>query len=169
MKRIAKTLCAIAAAAVAAATGAYAAPQNWRTYTDPVHGASVLVPAHLFAPVENAPDVPGQSFLTPDGRARVAFAAWENEAGDTPGTFRDRLLREGDYPVLTYRPGGRSWFVLSGYRGDKIYYQKVIYSCGRRVVNAFAITYPTAERALYDPVVERMEDNFRAGRRCRVR
>ena len=57
--------------------------------------------------------------------------------------------------------------MLSGYRGDRIYYEKVIYSCGGRVVNAMALSYLTAERALYDPIVERIEDTFRAGRRCR--
>ena len=28
---------------------------------------------------------------------------------------------------MTYRPRGRSWFVLSGYRGDTIYYEKVMF------------------------------------------
>jgi hypothetical protein len=31
-----------------------------------------------------------------------------------------------------------------------------------------SITYPSGERDLYDPVVERMEDNFRPGKGCSV-
>jgi hypothetical protein len=72
----------------------------------------------------------------------------------------------GGYDELTYRPRGRSWFVLSGYRGDTIYYEKVMFSCRDRLVNVFAITYPTSQRKLYDSVVERMEDVFKTGTRC---
>jgi hypothetical protein len=55
---------------------------------------------------------------------------------------------------------------MSGYRGDDIYYEKVMFSCGGRVVNVFAITYPRSTRRIYDQVVERMEDNFGPGGRC---
>jgi hypothetical protein len=59
-------------------------------------------------------------------------------------------------------PRGRSWFVLSGYPGDDIYYEKVIFSCGGQVVNVMRL-YPTEQWDLYDPVVERMEDTFKPG------
>jgi hypothetical protein len=68
---------------------------------------------------------------------------------------------------MTYVPQGRSWFVISGYRGDDIYYEKVMFSCGGGVVNVFAISYPERQRHLYDPVVEQMEDSFRPSTRCR--
>jgi hypothetical protein len=38
-----------------------------------------------------------------------------------------------------------------------------MFSCGADIVNVIAITYPVAERKLYDPIVERMEDHFRPG------
>jgi len=56
--------------------------------------------------------------------------------------------------------------VLSGHRGDQIYYEKTIFSCSGRVVNIFAIAYPAAERRRFDPVVERMEDEFKGARGC---
>jgi hypothetical protein len=56
--------------------------------------------------------------------------------------------------------------VLSGYRGDDIYYEKVVFSCGEQVVNVMAVTYPSGERDVYDPVVERMEDSFKPARSC---
>ena len=57
-------------------------------------------------------------------------------------------------------------FVLSGHRGDQIYYEKAIFSCGGRVVNVLAVAYPEAERQRFDPFVERMEDSFKGGRGC---
>ena len=72
----------------------------------------------------------------------------------------------GGYEEITYQARGRSWFVLSGYRGDQIYYEKVMFSCGGRVVNILAIAYPTSERGQFDPVVERMEDTFKPSQEC---
>jgi hypothetical protein len=93
--------------------------------------------------------------------------AWSNREGRTPDQFKRWLMANaGGYDELTYRPRGRSWFVLSGYRGDDIYYEKVMFSCGGQVVNVMAITYPSGERDLYDPVVERMEDTFQPARSC---
>jgi hypothetical protein len=93
--------------------------------------------------------------------------AWNNEAGQTPDDFnRWSLANAGGYDEQTYVPRGRSWFVISGYRGTNIYYERVMFSYSGRVVNVFAITYPNESRGLYDPIVEQMEDHFRPGSRC---
>jgi hypothetical protein len=77
------------------------------------------------------------------------------------------LTHAEGYEDITYHPRGRSWFVLSGRRGDQIYYEKVIFSsCSGHVVNVLAIAYPEAQRDLFDPVVERMDDSFKSGRGC---
>ena len=58
---------------------------------------------------------------------------------------------------------GAGWSVLSGTRGETMIYEKVIFSCSGRVINSFALVYPIAERHLYDPIVEGIEDSFRPG------
>ena len=62
-----------------------------------------------------------------------------------------------------YRPRGNTWFVLSGEGDGKIFYEKVMFSCGGRLINSFALIYPAAQRQIFDPIVERVEDTFRAG------
>ena len=42
-------------------------------------------------------------------------------------------------------------------------YEKIMFSCGGSVINSFAMTYPTAERGLYDELVEAIEDTFTPG------
>lgn len=162
MQKIIIAFLAISLAFLSAAAMA----QSWGRYTDPLYGTTVLYPAQIFSPVA-AQDVPGQSFLSSDGQARLAIGVWENPSNVPPAVYRDQLLSKPNHPNITYRPRGRSWFVLSGYRGDRIYYEKVMYSCGWRLVNVFAMVYPIAQRTLYDPIVERMEDTFRPGARCR--
>jgi len=51
--------------------------------------------------------------------------------------------------------------VLSGYRGETIYYQKVLFSCGDRIINIFSITFPAADKTFCEGLIEVMEDNFR--------
>ena len=64
---------------------------------------------------------------------------------------------------IHYRPRGNTWFVLSGEGDGKIFYEKVVFSCGGRMINSFALIYPAADRQIFDPIVERVEDTFRAG------
>jgi hypothetical protein len=99
--------------------------------------------------------------------AKFMVGAWNNEKDSTPEEFKRWMLNHAEgYEDITYQPHGRSWFVLSGHRGDQIYYEKTIFSCSERVVNVFAIAYPEAERQRFDPIVERMEDDFKGGRGC---
>jgi hypothetical protein len=64
------------------------------------------------------------------------------------------------YPVETF------WFVLSEHQGDQIYYEKAIFPCDGRVATVLAILYFEARRHRFDPVVEQIEDRFKAGHLC---
>ncbi len=142
------------------------AGDQWRTYREPTFGFVYSYPEELFDQTGGDDRPSFHYYESPGSEAKFFVGAWNNE-GDTPKSLKRWLKENGeDYGEITYNPGGRSWFVLSGYRGDQIYYQKVMFSCGGRVANIFAIAYPTASRELYDPVVERMEDEFRPARRC---
>ena len=67
---------------------------------------------------------------------------------------------------IDYRPVGQNWFVLSGEGNGRIFYEKVIFSCGGRLINCFALLYSTDERVAFDRIVERMEKSFRPGQNC---
>jgi len=149
-----------------ASLAAQAAGDNWTTHTIERFGGTIDYPGQVFAPVPQDAEDGDQVFVSTDDEARLAVGSWLNEGGFSPGELKNNLLRGAREASLTYEPGGKTWFVLSGYEGDDIYYQKIMFSCGGSVVTAFGLTYPTARRARYDPVVERMEDSFRPGRRC---
>ena len=150
-------------ATLALATNAQA---DWIGYTHPDFGARLIYPDHVFEPAPPEPDSPEARFLSPDGTAQLSVATWHNVDGRRPENLKSLLLEDASYDDLTYQPGGRSWFVLSGYRGSDIYYEKVMFSCNGAVVSAFGLTYPQDQRDRYDPVVERIEDTFRPGPGC---
>jgi hypothetical protein len=139
---------------------------DWVELRDRDFGFTYQVPANTFVPAgEDKPSTYG--FKSRNGDAKLMFSAWNNKEGRSPDGFKRWLLTNAEgYDELTYRPRGRSWFVLSGYRGDSIYYEKVMFSCGGQVVNVFAISYPVKRRDRYDQIVERIEDHFRPGNGC---
>jgi hypothetical protein len=64
---------------------------------------------------------------------------------------------------VDYQKRGETWFVLSGEGHGTTFYEKVFFSCGGSLITSFAMLYPTAQRAKYDPIVEAIEDRFRPG------
>ena len=141
--------------------------EDWTRQTDGVAGYRYSYPPAVFSPIPGDGKPSFHYFASPDDEAKLLVGAWNNEAGETPGAFKRWLMdNAGGYDAVTYHPRGKSWFVLSGYRDDLIYYEKVMFSCGGSLVNVLAVSYPTAERSFYDPIVERMENAFHPARNC---
>ncbi|HEX2255875.1 MAG TPA: hypothetical protein VHG92_04085 [Afifellaceae bacterium] len=134
---------------------------GWTTYVNARSGASLTYPEELFQPLpsENGEN---QRFISRDGEAELEFIVLPRAPGQTARSLQQSLVGREGYEQVTYAPRGRSWFVLSGYRGDRVFYEKYVFAGGS--VQAFAIAYPQSLRQLYDPVVEAVEDNFRPAR-----
>jgi hypothetical protein len=140
------------------------ATERWIEQRDPQIGFSYSYPEALFALVAGDGKHGFHYFAANASDAKFLVGAWDNHDGATPEHFKRWMIENaGGYEEITYQPRGRSWFVLSGYRGVQIYYEKVMFSCGERIVNILAIAYPVAERDQFDLVVERMEDRFSTG------
>ena len=154
-------------AAAIAIDPANASTGPWSFEQDQELGFRYAYPLNLFSELRGDGKPAFHYFASHGSAAEFLVGAWNNRENRTPEGFKRWLIANaGGYDDVTYRPRGRSWFVLSGYRGEDIYYEKVMFSCGGQVVNVMAITYPTNQRETYDPVVEHMEDNFRPARSC---
>jgi hypothetical protein len=166
-----KAVATAAAIVFSGMVAASAAPKHqqmpedgWITYKNDDLGYSFYYPSTFFEPQGIAAATEAKIFLSPDKRAKIVVSAVENDEGFTLAGYRKTVLGEfSGYERLDYSPKGQTWFVLSGYRGENIYYQKVLFSCGNGVINVFSITFPTADRAFHEGLVEVMEDNFRPG------
>lgn len=138
---------------------------EWAVYKNERFGYRLVYPELWFNSEPESANGDGRAFSTPDGRARIVVFGARNTEGLSPRQYRATLLEEfGGYDELTYSPLGRTWFVLSGFRGDRIYYQKVMFSCAGRIVNVLSISFPAAEKPRYAPLIEKIEDRFRPGR-----
>ena len=138
-------------------------PLDWETYRSERFGYSLLFPARVLELHSETPDGRGVELSSKDRSVRLKVVAADNSDNISIGEYRAAILREfSGASQLQYGPMGQSWFVLSGVRGNSIYYQKVLFACGGRIINAFALTYPERQRREFDPLVTTIEKNFRS-------
>jgi hypothetical protein len=135
---------------------------GWSTYVNARSGASLTYPEELFEPLPPTDGGENRKFVSRDGQAELEFIVLPRAPGQTARSLQQSLIGRDGYEEVTYRPRGRSWFVLSGYRGDLIFYEKYVFAGDS--VQAFAMAYPSSHRHIYDPVLEAIEDNFRPSR-----
>jgi hypothetical protein len=61
---------------------------------------------------------------------------------------------------------GTNWLVLSGNRGDSVFYEKYVFAHGKDVdrIHGLVVTYGNGLKSVYDPIVARMARSLRASR-----
>ena len=133
---------------------------GWQTYINDRFGVSFDFPADVFEPQPPPDNGDGRSFRSES--ATLQIVAFHNIDGQSPSALKRELLDGDGYEDVTYSPSGETWFVLSGFRGDNIFYEKYLFNDD--VVSVFGIEFPTAEKPYYAPMIERIEDSFEAGR-----
>lgn len=172
VKRGAARFAVLCLCLIAGIAGADAAPKHrqtaeeaWITYKNARFGYSIYYPSGLFTAGQPPENGGGMTFTSRDGRAKIVVFGVNNAEKLSVRDYRRVLLDEfGGYDKLDYSPIGQTWFVLSGYRGENIYYQKVMFSCAGGVISVLSMTFPTAEKPFYESLVELIEDNFKPGR-----
>lgn len=144
-----------------------ASSESWVELRNERFGFRLEYPTGLFQPHRSSQAGDGIVLESRDGAARLLVGAFANDAGYSLASYQSYLARQSyaSFPV-TYAPRGRTWFVLSGEHDGKIFYEKVMFSCGNGVITSFAMTYPAAQRQRFDAAVERMEDSFLPGSGC---
>jgi hypothetical protein len=148
-------------------TAAQAAAEDWHTYSNERYGFSLQYPSSVFAVERTAAAGDGQLFVAKNSQARLLVGSLSNDGNFTPATYQAYIARNSyaDYHI-SYRRQGGSWFALSGKGDGRIFYEKAMFSCGGKRINSFALIYPSHQRQVFDPIVERIESSFRAGAKC---
>jgi hypothetical protein len=159
--------CAVVLAAGLLSSAAARDGVDWVPYFNERFGFSFRYPASIFAPERRSERGDGELFLARGEEARLLVGAFENTDGHTVASYMSFVRRESyaGFPV-SYAPRGQAWFVLSGESSENVFYEKVIFSCGGRIINSFALMYPVASKRLFDPIVEGIENTFRPGQNC---
>jgi len=140
------SLAAGATAALVLATAPAVADQV--TYRNERFGTSASFPAEAFPDQLPAPtNGDGLGWTSPEG-AEIFIYARPNQGGETPkSVIGDRA----EVDKVTYKASGRTWAVVSGYRDDRIFYERYIFRGD--LIHSVSIRYPDSLRSTYDPLV----------------
>jgi hypothetical protein len=134
------------------------------TYRNERFGFQLAYPSEIFEPGEAPKDGQGMVFVSRDGVAQLLVSAGRNTTGETLGSYRRFVLSKSYAKArIDYAPVRSSWFVLSGTNGDTMFYERITFRCGGRVIYGWQMTYPVAERQIYDPIVEAVHRSYRPG------
>lgn len=135
---------------------------GWQPYLDRTYGFSAELPLGTFEVVDPE-GTPGMVLKEIGGQATVNLYGGPAQ-GMTRDSLEERLETGAQLSTTTYRAGGDSWFVLSGFYGgesqDTIFYTKVLFSPDQQTFSAFEITFPAQEKPRFEALVEYFEDNF---------
>jgi hypothetical protein len=150
-------------AAVAFTVTAYAQDAGWRTYVNERFGSRIDYPASIFHPEPPPENGDGRRFKARD--AEFTISAGYNVISDTLQSLEKSLRQPepgspADFANVTYRLSKGDVLVLSGFRGDKVYYDKFVFTRDQETIHHFAITYPASAKNIYDPIVERMSKSM---------
>lgn len=155
----------IAATALqAAALPSFAARDNhaWKTYTNERFGFSVCYPSDLLRP-EAAPDNnDGRTFIGSNG---AKIAAWGSlNAMDwtlAVSARQDEQRLANDGGKVTYKAIRKGFYVISGRKGDQIFYNRTALANGK--FSTVELTYPTADSAVWNAISARVSQCFEPG------
>jgi hypothetical protein len=135
---------------------AVAQPISWHDYVVPESGAVAQIPADVFSEDGGTPESGyGRRLFTSDRRADLTVQSIPNDADDTPAVF---LAKKHPPPNIVYKRVTPRFFVVSSYRGNKIWYNRCNFAA--RFVNCVLINYPAAEKRQWDSVVTRISNTL---------
>ena len=142
-------------------TESLAGSLKWTVYEDDQFGCVLDYPAGLFHAEVPNPDEP-RRFSSPDTDVYFRIKGVENASGWSPQAIREKYLSADMPGDVTYDRTKSDFVVLSGYRGQSIFYTKVAVSTDRHSACIFEITYPREQKKAFDKIVTRMSRSLRS-------
>lgn len=136
---------------------------DWLTYQNDRYGTTIDYPdIFRMQPPPDADD--GRAFKSADG-AEFTVSASYAAMDFTLATYREFIVQHLDPgSTISYETRGKNWIVISGTRGDGIFYERHLLSHGGQMNEDFVVTYPASAKRIYDPIVARMAKSLRSGR-----
>jgi hypothetical protein len=148
----------------AVSAGAGARLDDWATVKNERHGFAIAYPIEVFEQKSAPTTDEGRVLVSKDGKAKLLVGAFENADNNSLEDYR-QFLMDDQYAgaAFDYTPVKQRWFVLSGTRNGEIFYQRVSFTCGGKLINSWAMLYPEAEKKLYDRVLEAIAKTYSPG------
>jgi hypothetical protein len=136
-------------------------PKSWVVIGGQKRGFQLSYPADVFLAKSGGTADNDRLLVSVDGHALMRVYFVRNLTATTPSQVRTSLLATRYAgATLDYAPRHEFSFVLSGTLGDEMFYERVTFSCNRQAFHGWLMTYPVAERQIYDALVEQINRTY---------
>jgi serine/threonine-protein kinase len=100
----------------------------------------------------------GKRFVSPDGGSWLALY---NAPADVSNAEHMKWVASAPGERITYQRRGRGWIVVSGFKGDRIFYRKAMLACGNKSWHHIAFEYPAGDKRAFDRLVTRTSHSLK--------
>jgi hypothetical protein len=145
-------------------SSAPASADEWNKYLNEKYGFWLSYPTATFVLDRTSEAGDGVLFKGRSSDAKLLIGVLPNTDRYSPSSYQKLIAQNsyGDFRI-DYRKRGKTWLALSGENDTTVFYEKVHFACAGTRIVSFAVLYPRAQKRVFDPIVERMEDSFQPG------
>ncbi len=155
--------------AILAISGLQPAVAEWRIYENPRFGFKFTYPSHFFAPEPEPENANGHRFFSIGAEANISTWGSNNQLNLNPRSYF-KWLRDDVEVVdnVTYKRIAKDWVVISGFKGDMVYYEKTIFTCNFQQMTSISMSYPASLKKDFDRMLGKITKSLKPGRpnRC---
>jgi hypothetical protein len=140
-----------------------AAADSYNTYQNDRFDYSIDYPKDILFPQGESDNSDGQQFLSKNTDASLVVYGSNNALIQSLEDVYSEESRggapENPKKVVTYKVLKNNWFVISGYRAGKIFYQKTIFH--NDMFKTFQFEYEKNQKKFYEPITKRLAKSFK--------
>lgn len=135
----------------------------YHIYHNPRFDYSIAYPKDILYPQGESDNGDGQKFLSKDADASLIVYGSNNALSQSLEDLYLEESRGGTHEkptkVVTYKVLKNNWFVVSGYKSGKVFYQKTILN--KNQFKFFYFEYPESKKKIYDPITKNIATSFK--------
>jgi hypothetical protein len=147
---------------VACAARAYCDSTDFTSYVNARFKYAILYPKDVLYPQGESDNGDGERFISKHADIKLIVFGQYNTSHETISDLYHSAARGGlpsdPKRVVIYRVLKQRWFVVSGYNGQEVFYEKTILNGD--VVDSMTLTYPTANKHRFDRIAARIGNSF---------
>lgn len=133
-------------------------PGEYKTYQNERFDFKISYPSNYLSPQGPPPaNGDGRNFASSDGRVKMVVSGGYNAREKSLRELFDEQMTPAR--TVTYKVLKGRWFVLSGFEGDKVFYQKTLLKDD--VIKTFHIEADRALQLYVQPMTEKMAKSFK--------
>jgi hypothetical protein len=132
---------------------------TYDTYCNARFEYCISYPQGLLDPQPEADNGDGRKFLSSDHEVLMLVYGQNNALDETlAGKYAEASANKAGRRV-SYKLKKEKWFVVSGIKNDRIFYQKTMFRNGQFLT--FSIEYPETKKKQFDPIASKISSSFK--------